>query len=381
MLMRIKGVKPITVRRGAKVYRYYRHRKTGAVIKAAFGTAEFAAEIARLDRRAEETEPKPGTLAELIAQYRKAPEFTERAPRTREDYGKVFEYLAPIGDEPLVSIDQPYLYALRDKAFKHRKRRFANYVVQVVRLLLSFARRRGAVDTNECIGVETIPRPKGMKKANRAWSDGEREAVLTAAPIHLRAMIALGMFAALREGDACKIGRAGYDGSAIEAVASKNGEPLWIPAHFRLRTVLADADTARREARDRKAKRRKATAIDPPNLVVNSRGWAWTESGFRASFFALIRRLEAKGAARPGLTFHGLRHTVGRLIVEAGGASKDVAAILGDRSEAMGELYSREFDRRSRTASMIKKLERNERKKMDKRNAASKKHSGRQPCK
>ena len=46
MLMRVKGVKPVTVRKGGKVYRYYRHRATGQRIKAEFGTAAFAAEAA-----------------------------------------------------------------------------------------------------------------------------------------------------------------------------------------------------------------------------------------------------------------------------------------------------------------------------------------------
>ena len=44
----------------------------------------------------------------------------------------------------------------------------------------------------------------------------------------------------------------------------------------------------------------------------------------------------------PGLTYHGLRNTIGKLVLEAGGAKEDVAMILGDRSEAMGAFYSRE---------------------------------------
>ncbi len=44
-------------------------------------------------------------------------------------------------------------------------------------------------------------------------------------------------------------------------------------------------------------------------------------------------------AVRPGLAFHGLRHTMVKLVIEAGGSKEDVGMILGDRSLAMAELY------------------------------------------
>jgi len=40
-----------------------------------------------------------------------------------------------------------------------------------------------------------------------------------------------------------------------------------------------------------------------------------------------------------GLIFHGLRHTLGKLVIEGGGSKEDVAMVLGDRSLAMGESY------------------------------------------
>ncbi len=44
-------------------------------------------------------------------------------------------------------------------------------------------------------------------------------------------------------------------------------------------------------------------------------------------------------AAGPGLAFHGLRHTLGKLVIEGSGSKEDVAMVLGDRSLAMGEFY------------------------------------------
>jgi integrase len=92
--------------------------------------------------------------------------------------------------------------------------------------------------------------------------------------------------------------------------------------------------------------------------VVNHIGVPYTGNGFRALFFRLIRRLEAEGKVGPGLTFHGLRHTAGKLLDEAGCDTRTIAAVLGQRSEAMARHYSEEGDRRRRVVVAIKRLER-----------------------
>ena len=119
-----------------------------------------------------------------------------------------------------------------------------------------------------------------------------------------------------------------------------------------------------------RASRRKVLPFDPPTLAVSSRGTAWTESGFRASFFKLVKRLEREGKVKPGLTFHGLRHTMGKLVIEAGGSKEDVGMILGDRSSAMAEFYSREHEKKGRVTATMEKLEQSERKKMENRTDA-----------
>lgn len=368
--MRLKGVKPVTVRKRGRVFRYFYHRATGKRILAEWGTAAFAAEVDRLDTLAKTTAPRDGSLTALIVAYKKSPEFTDKAPRTQSDYQKVFDYFAPIGDMPVLEIDTAFIYGLRDKAYKQRKRRFANYVVQVIRLVLGWGKPRQFLDENPATEIESIPRPKKMPRANRPWKDEERGIVLAEAPMQLRAMIALAMFAGLREGDACVAPLSAYDGARIETIAAKNNEPLWIPAHFQLHQILEEAMAWRKARLRLRARRRKVLPIDPPTLSVTSRGKPWTESGFRASFFSLIRKLAEQGKVRPGLTFHGLRHTLGKLVIEAGGSKEDVAMILGDRSMAMAEFYSREHEKKGRVAATILRLEQTERTKMENRTDA-----------
>jgi integrase len=94
-------------------------------------------------------------------------------------------------------------------------------------------------------------------------------------------------------------------------------------------------------------------------IVVGERGQPFTEDGFRSRFFKFLRVLVAKGQLQPGLTFHGLRHTVGKMLAEAGCDTRTIAAVLGHRTEAMARKYSEAENRKRRTTSAIKKLERN----------------------
>jgi integrase len=84
----------------------------------------------------------------------------------------------------------------------------------------------------------------------------------------------------------------------------------------------------------------------------------WIASGFRAVFFKLIRALVGDYKVSPGLTIHGLRHTVGDELAELGFSSRDIADYLADRSEAMGKHYSAGAGKRHRVVKMTRALER-----------------------
>jgi hypothetical protein len=107
------------------------HRRTGTPVdlKAApLGSAEFFAECTRITALGVKTPEKPGTLGMLIAAYRAHPAFTDLAPRTRSDYQRVFDYLKPISDTPLVRFTKPLVVRIRDKAAAQHGRKFANDV-------------------------------------------------------------------------------------------------------------------------------------------------------------------------------------------------------------------------------------------------------------
>lgn len=339
MLARIRGVKKAT----AKGRVYYYHRKTGKRIESPPGTAAFMVEVARLDGIATAAPAaRAGTFGGLVAAYRDGPEWAALAPRTRADYDRVFLYLEPIAEMPLRRIDGQFVVATRDRAFKRHKRRFANYVLAVLSLLFAWGGPpRGWMTGNPAAGIPPLPRPRDLPAPNRPWKAAELAAVLEAAPAGLRAAVALGAYAGLREGDALRFPWSGYSAGEIEGRHQKTGEPLWMPAHRDLRAIL-DATP------------RRATVI-----VTGQRGLPLTLDGFRTMLFRLLRELEAAGRVGPGLTFHGLRHTIATRIAEAAGmADRDIMAVTGHRSTRSVKVYTDRADRRRRAAAAIEALER-----------------------
>jgi integrase len=342
MIVRVKGIK----RARSKGRVYYYDRQTGQRIAAPYGTPAFFEELNRARGAVKVRGSSSGTLGGLIEAYRASPEFVSLAPRTRSDYQKIFDYLKKIEAMPLSQIDEAAVMMFRDRAFRQKKRRFANYIAQVFRLLFSWGKPRGLAP-RLMSEITLIRKPRGSPKANRAWTPQECVTVLEAATGGLKVGIALGMYGALREGDVIRFPWSGYDGTAIQWTQGKTGDDVWLPAHRELRAILDEATKAR-------------SAV---TIVTNQHGMPYTGDGFRVMFFRLIRKLERDGEVGPKLTFHGLRHTAGKMLDEAGCDTRTIAAVLGHRSEVMARLYSEEGDRRRRAVVAIKRLERRRTKK------------------
>jgi integrase len=92
-------------------------------------------------------------------------------------------------------------------------------------------------------------------------------------------------------------------------------------------------------------------------LAATSEGTSWTESGFNSSFYKLIGKLEETGKVAPGLTFHGLRHTVGTLLAEAGTDLDDIRRVLGQKTLAMAQHYSEGAKKAKATRGIVHRLD------------------------
>lgn len=351
-----KGLKPVrrTLATG-ETRLYWYHRATGKRLKSDPATAAGLLEVKGLDDRAtvaaKAQRAATGSLAALWTAYRGdpasqdkevrlgSPEWRSLKPRTRSDYQKVRDWLGKGAEKGVVrAITSEQVLALRDRAFQAKGRRFANYVVTVLHIVLGWGKLRGWCDTNAAHGVPSIRRPIGAKKINRAWTPEEVAAFAAAAPTQLIVPFALGLFAGMREGDALIVTWSAVAGGRLEWIAGKNGEECQAPITGPLQLVLEEARVRRGRALQ---------------ISVNSRGQPWTESGFRASFFKLVRRLTEEGRLKPGCTFHGLRHTIGSQAANDGHSDRRVAAAIGDRSPAMAQIYARDADRKGAQTAIL----------------------------
>jgi integrase len=280
--------------------------------------------LARLEAlRAADNDPKAGTLGALIAAYRSSPEYARLADRTRHDYDLVFNYLKPLDRMPMVQLDTAAVIGIRDKAFAQKKRRFANYVLQVLGVILGWGRlHKLAPVSNPAHGIPKIPRPRDLPRANRPWNDAETDAVLEAAQGGLRVAISLAVYAGMRGGDIVRVTWAAYDGSVLEWKQGKTGGDVWLPCLPELKIIL---DTAPRTA---------------TTIATQQNGRPMTEWGLRRAFRTLTQRLMREGKVSPGLTLHGRRHTLGDKLMELGGDLEMVRAVLGQRSMSASMHYS-----------------------------------------
>lgn len=341
-----KGLKPVraTLATGEK-RTYWYHRASGKRLEHDPATAAGMLEVKGLDERVAALgaaqNAAAGTLAALWSAYasRDTPEWTTLKPRTRSDYQKVRDWIGVGAEKAAVqTITSQKVLQLRDKAFRARGRRFANYVVTVLHIILGWGKLRGLVETNAAHGVPAIRRPTGARKVNRAWSPEEVAAFAAEASTQLLVPFALGLFAGMRQGDALIVTWSAVTGGRLEWIAGKNGEECEAPITGPLALVLAEA----------KAQRGAALQI-----AVNSRGQPWSQNGYRASFFKLVRRLTKEGKLKPGCTFHGLRHTIGAHAANQGSSDRQVAAAIGDRSSAMAQIYARDAERKSAQVAIL----------------------------
>jgi integrase len=338
--IRVRGLNRVT----AKGRVYYYHRATGKRIQAdPSDPAAFAAEVAALNVGTVKSAiaSKPGTVGGLITAYRAASAFQELAPDTRKGYQRGFDALKPIDAMPVHQLDQAFVLALQEEVYKTRGRWLANMTVTVLSIVLGWGVPRGIVSGNAAAGVPKIRRRRGAPVANKSWTPREIDAALKAATGGLRKAIALAYYAGLRKKDVVELPATARSKGIIETTQSKTGHELSLFEARRL-TAILDAPDAK----------------PGPTVVVNQAGQPYTRDGLDSVFDKLKRELVAAGTIRPGLTFHGLRKSLGKRAADAGFSENDIAATLGHASPASARPYTLEAARSSGARRVIKALDR-----------------------
>jgi len=335
-IVRVKGVKRYRV--GGRWFTY--HRKTGTPIKSQFGTGAFFAELAAIEAKFKRALPSPGTLGLLFVSYKASAVYTDLAPATKVGYGRMMNILQPLHEMPLVELTPQFIAQMRDKLAESRGRRLANYVMAVVSVACEHGKEHGILSENPVSGVKRVRRARNLAQPNRPWTREERQIVLEHVSPQLRVPVALAMFTGLRKGDVLALPKSAIRNGRITRRTGKTGYDLSLPVHPDLVRLLAAA---------------------PPHgamtIAATSAGTPWTVTGFNSSFIKAIGRLRESGKVESGLTFHGLRHTVGTLLVEVGCDIDTVRRWLGQKTLAMAIHYSEAADTSRRMKNVLAKFD------------------------
>lgn len=335
--LKVPGVN--TVRAKGKVYYY--HRATGTRIASSpDDPAAFAAEVAGLNALVpQEIKPDLHTLGGIITAYKRSPEWLQLKPDTQKGYQRAFNALQKADGVVARVIEQRDVLELRDKVFAKNGRWLANMVVTTLSVVLGWGVPRGFVLKNAAAGVPKIRKPKSGEVANKAWMWAEVEVILKRTSGGLRKAIALAYFTGLRKKDVVEMPREARERGEI--VSSKPGHPISVFEAKRLTAILDEPDQT-----------------PGPTLIVNESGGPYTRDGLDTMFDRVKRKLVEEKLIRPGLTFHGLRKSLGKDAAELGFSENDIAGALGQANPASARPYTVEARQRAAAKKVIRALER-----------------------
>lgn len=333
--MRYRGLKDFT----SNGKRYVYHRATGVRLCPDFeyGSPDFIKrydELERTSRTGGERGP-PQTLGDLVRLFKESSWFTSKKERTKKDYMIMLDHTTGINDMPLKTMNRKVAFAILETIYQTHGWHKANYVRMVCNLVFRYATAAGHCEANPFQGTQKYRRPKGLPPANRKWEIEEIESFRASAPPHLRLPFEIALYTGWREGDVLRLRKDCWTGGKLRHVHAKSDLPVLLTVPSPLASILAED-----------------TRHDALTICANSKGRPWTEDGFRTSFFKQIAKLEGEGKVGPGLTFHGLRHTVAEWLASEGFGDREVQSWLGHRSPRSTEPYTK----RANTLRQIERI-------------------------
>lgn len=305
----------------ARGHIYFYHRKTGARLPGDPASAEFARAWEREEAKAGPAlgNVRPGTLHALITEYKGSSAFKSRADKTRKDYMRYLDRLGLAFDDLMVTeIDREFVVNLKEEL--SATPRAADYMVQMLRLLFSFALDR---PSKYGITVNPAARPGRLSKpeGHRPFEESEIAAFRKrwkAATLE-RVTFELFLNTGQRGGDVCDMTRPQYFGGRILVNQHKTGERVSIPVSKDLRAVLDPWLEAHKHI----------------SLLVTPSGGSLKPRYMRS----LMRDAFTAAGLPADCTAHGLRYTFGVIAREIG-AAELVDSILGHRVAEMTRKYT-----------------------------------------
>lgn len=275
---------------------------------------------------------KEGTIGALIGNYLQHEKYIERRATTKRGYRtRIAALRNEHGHRTVAGLTKERIESgiLRKYTGKPGAR-FA--ILQMLRILINHAISIGWLTADPSLGIQ---RPK-MGEV-RAWREDEVEKFEARWPIGTKQRLAFALFldTGQRRSDVVKMTWVDIAGDRMNVIQQKTGAKLAITMPKSLLKVLAVAP-------------RKHI-----NILTTEFGKPFTVNGFGAWLRDAIARAGLPLDCKP----HGLRKLAGKRLADAGCSAHEIMAVLGHKSLAEAERYTREANQASLAASAVIKLQ------------------------
>lgn len=272
---------------------------------------------------------------DLLDDYIASPEFRRLSVSTRAEYARVSGYLGnQVGYVALDQLRRPLIRDLRDR-WATDGHRAATLRLQLLKNACRPMIEDEVLPLNLFTGLCRVKGRGRCAEPHPVWKPEELAEVMDGCshmPGLVRA-VALARYGGFRRDDLCRIPTSAriLEGDRIRYQWRSGKSAIGIE-HLedpRL-TDLLDV----------------RTSSGAPTIAYNRRGEVWRPRQLSQALARVLQRLEAKGKVRPGLTWHGLRHTRGVELAEAGCSDAIIMAQLGHTTDRSAQIYRRQASRR-----------------------------------
>lgn len=217
-----------------------RARGQSAMMKEERDTPEFWDHYNRL-LKGRETVPAKRNFEALILSYFESDAFKKLKPRTKADYRKYIGHIRAIwGTKDPAKIETHHIYNLH-QANSERWRQ-ANYLVQVLVVLMNHARLVGFIKNEQGNPAHGIPLFKQPGEGWLPWPDEVRAEFEATATPRARLVYELCIGTGQRIGDVLKFRWSHFSEGAFDFTQGKGDKPMWVPMTDRLRAYLTSIE-------------------------------------------------------------------------------------------------------------------------------------------
>lgn len=325
-----------TKRAKGKEYIYHKDGPGRRRLHGMPGTPAFEAEIRRA-HEADRIALRKDNVASLCAEYRSDVRFKSTSATTQKQWRRWLNIIERDFGDLRVAAFEAHESKARIATWRSQWEttpRTADYAIQVLSRLLSFAIQKGKIQRHHCAGLDRLY--KGDRSAI-IWDESEIASLRAVAPMEIMWVADLACMTGLRRGDLLNLKWSDIADEKIRVLTSKSRFKtlVAIPLYPGLKALLA------------------AIPRRGEYVLTNSRGKPWTDGGFAASWNKAKKKCTVFTKH-----FHDMRGTAATRFLNAGVSIADVAQLMGWSERNVRGIAARYISENARADVLASRLQR-----------------------